>query len=156
MYFLVWIQWVIRPNKGTCYTDMAVNDQITIYRRGLKPSIRNEVWSKAPETLEDAIKAALDYEITHRHDPLHHSHRRSTFLRSDKHTDKLRTTHSPTRKYHPSAEPSKETTTKPEVDWERYKREGRCVRCHELGHIGIHCPKFPGPAPVRNLKAKSR
>jgi hypothetical protein len=110
---------------------------IFLFINGLRYHIRNDVRTRAPKTLTSAISFATNFDIVKFGAP-------------------NQTLHRPTNPSHPTEYVPMEVDAlqRSQIDRDKLRREGRCFRCQEKGHIGVNCPTYPGPYP-RNPNNRS-
>jgi Retrotransposon gag protein len=121
--------------------NMSEEDKIYEFTRGLHPAAQMQIHLRDPEMLEEAMSIAIAHDQAYR-----------TTYNSNNRNDSKKSKFEKKTNENPNPNTSKELdviSNKPTIDWERIKKEGRCVRCLERGHIGINCPKHPGPPPSK-------
>jgi hypothetical protein len=100
--------------------------------------------------LEGAMNIAIAYDQAYR-SARTEGHKFSRRSDSERKNQGQRQTNGVTRVVTKELEAISKTTypRRSSKEWEQCKREGRCFRCKELGHMGIHCRKYPGPTPAK-------
>lgn len=129
--------------------DMSEFDKIHSFIRGLLPRTQAQVRYLDPKSLHDAMRIAVSFDQAmatsynnFKKPPQKFDHKNFDFKPKDSSVTDMELDF---------------ISKKKKVDWGKYKKEGRCIRCHEIGHIGINCQKFPGPVPKKeNLKEQAQ
>ena len=112
--------------------NISVEEQIDRYTRGLKPYIWKELCTREYTCLNDAMRDAERVESAHR--------RLGKNSRPDQ-APKVRQAHdAPTPMDIGNVQLKKLTT----AERDQCRKEGRCFRCRQKGHMASNCPKGQG------------
>jgi hypothetical protein len=132
--------------------DMSELDKIHTFTSALHPSTQMHIRLQNPRTVHDAMNIAVAHDQAYRSS--HSNNRKNdTTPKQKSDSNKKNTQSNQSNQSNKSDKNSMEVDTiskdTKKMNWEQIKKEGRCVRCFEKGHIGINCKKHPGPAPPK-------
>lgn len=120
--------------------DMSEVDKIHSYIRGLLTRTQAQVRYLNPTSLHSAMAIAISFDQA-----------MTTSYNNNLRKPFIRTEYRKFDKNHSSSDVTAmelDNINKKRINVQQYKKEGRCFRSHEPGHIGINCEKFPGPASI--------
>lgn len=115
--------------------NISVEEQLDRYTRGLKPHIWKELCTREYENLTDAMRDAERVESAHRRLTPRAGRPATTLVNSGNGRND-----GPTPMDIGTLQIKKLTP----VERDQCRKEGRCFRCREKGHVAVNCPKGRG------------